>query len=135
MPCHCSNNNLLIQPVGTYGYAAPEYIDTGRLGKYCDVWSFGVVLYEILTGRRVLEKYRPRDEQKLLEWVKQFPYDSKRFSRIIEPRISDHYSLNAARQMAKLADSCMLKNPKDRPTMIEVVEILKQIIQESEGVV
>lgn len=89
------------------------------------------MLYEIITGRRVFEKQRPRDEQKLLEWVKQFPFDSRKFSTIIDPRISNHYSLNAARQMAQLADSCMLKNPKDRPTMNEVVQTLKQIIEES----
>ncbi|KAL8112583.1 putative serine/threonine-protein kinase PBL19 [Apium graveolens] len=127
-----NKSHVSTAPVGTYGYAAPEYIDTGRVGKYCDVWSFGVVLYEILTGRRVMEKHRPHDERKLLEWVKRFPYDSKRFSTIIEPRISGHYSLDAARQMAKLADSCMLKNPKDRPTMNEVVETLKQIIKDSD---
>lgn len=93
-----------------------------------------MVLYEILTGRRVMEKHRPHNERKLLEWVKRFPSDSKRFSTIIEPRISDHYSLDAARQMAKLADSCILKNPKDRPTMNEVVEILRQIIKDSDEI-
>ncbi|KAK6162715.1 hypothetical protein DH2020_002556 [Rehmannia glutinosa] len=45
--------------VGTYGYAAPDYIETGHLTSKSDVWSFGVVLYEILTGRRSLEKDRP----------------------------------------------------------------------------
>lgn len=132
MNYHCYDKHPLCQPVGTYGYAAPEYIQTGRLATHCDVWSFGVVLYEILTGRRVLERHRSRNEQKLLDWVKQFPSDSKRFGMIIDPRISNHYSISAARNIAKLADSCMIKNPKDRPTMDEVVESLKQIVQESE---
>ncbi|KAK1356485.1 putative serine/threonine-protein kinase PBL19 [Heracleum sosnowskyi] len=125
-------SHVSTEPVGTYGYAAPEYIQTGRLATHCDVWSFGVVLYEILTGRRVLERHRSRNEQKLLDWVKQFPSDSKRFGMIIDPRIRNHYSISAARKMAKLADSCMIKNPKDRPTMDEVVESLKQIVEESE---
>lgn len=120
------------QPVGTYGYAAPEYVETGHLTTHCDLWSFGVVLYEILTGRRALERNRPTTEQKLLEWVKRFPADSKKFSLIIDPRIRNQYSLSAARRIAKLADACLNKNPKERPTMDQVVEILKQVIQESE---
>lgn len=120
------------QVVGTYGYAAPEYIETGHLKVQSDIWSFGVVLYEILTGRRVLERNRPTMEQKLLDWVKQFPADGKKFSMIIDPRLRNHYPINAARKVAKLADSCLKKNPEDRPTMRQVVERLKQVKQESE---
>jgi serine/threonine protein kinase len=119
-------------PVGTYGYAAPEYVETGHLTGKSDMWSFGVVLYEILTGKRVLERNRPTSEQKLLDWVKQFPVDSKKFSRMIDPRLKNNYSISAARKIAKLAESCLNKNPRDRPTMSEVVEILGQVIQESE---
>lgn len=118
--------------VGTYGYAAPEYVETGHLKSQSDIWSFGVVLYEILTGRRVLERNRPRMEQKLLEWVKQFPADGKKFSMIIDPRLRNRYSISAARRVAKLADKCLKKNPEERPTMNQVVESLKQAIQESE---
>lgn len=119
------------QVVGTYGYAAPDYIETGHLTTKSDVWSFGVVLYEVLTGRRSLERNRPRIEQKLLEWVKQFPIDSKKFGLVMDPRLESQYSLIAARKVAKLADSCLLKSAKDRPTMSQVVETLKQIIQAS----
>ncbi|KAA8522116.1 hypothetical protein F0562_012570 [Nyssa sinensis] len=118
--------------VGTYGYAAPEYVETGHLTLKSDIWSFGVVLYEILTGRRTVERNRPTMEQKLLEWVKQYPADSKRFIMIMDPRLRNQYSLNAARKIAKLADSCLNKNAKDRPTMSEVVESLKQAIEDSE---
>lgn len=88
------------------------------------------MLYEILTGRRTLERNFPAGEQKLLEWVRQFPADSKRFSMIIDPRLQNQYSPNAARRIAKLADSCLNKNPKDRPAMSEIVEILKQAMEE-----
>lgn len=118
--------------VGTYGYAAPDYIETGHLTTKSDVWSFGVVLYEILTGRRSLERNLPRTEQKLLEWVKQFPPDSKRFGQVMDPRLENQYSSSAARRIAKLADSCLLKSAKDRPKMSQVVETLKQIMQVSE---
>ncbi|XWS49638.1 hypothetical protein CRYUN_Cryun12cG0020400 [Craigia yunnanensis] len=118
--------------VGTYGYAAPEYVETGHLTIQSDIWTFGVVLYEILTGRRTVERNRPTSEQKLLDWVKQFPPDSKRFSMIIDPRLRNDYSFSAAQKVGKLADSCLNKNAKERPTMSQVVESLKQAIQESE---
>ncbi|GFP91031.1 probable receptor-like protein kinase at5g47070 [Phtheirospermum japonicum] len=114
--------------VGTYGYAAPDYIETGHLTAKSDVWSFGVVLYEILTGRRSLDRDRPRSEQKLLEWAKQYPVDSRKFGMIMDPRLENHYSLSAARKIAKLADICLVKSAKDRPNMSKVVETLKEII-------
>ncbi|KAL3833030.1 hypothetical protein ACJIZ3_007766 [Penstemon smallii] len=117
--------------VGTYGYAAPDYIETGHLTSKSDVWSFGVVLYEILAGRRSLERDRPRAEQRLLDWVKQYPADSRKFAMIIDSRLEDKYSLTAARKIAKLADSCLAKSAKDRPKMSKVVETLKQIVEVS----
>lgn len=120
------------QVVGTYGYAAPEYIETGHLTSKSDVWSFGVVLYEIITGRRSLERNRPSGQQKLLDWVKQFPADGKKFILILDPRLEGKYSSSAARKIAKLADNCLLKNAKDRPTMSIVTERLEEIIQQSD---
>ncbi|CAJ1948918.1 unnamed protein product [Sphenostylis stenocarpa] len=118
--------------MGTYGYAAPDYIETGHLTAKSDVWSFGVVLYEMLTGRRSMERNRPKSEKKLVEWVKQYPPDSKKFDTIIDPRLEGEYSINGARKLAKLADHCLRKSAKDRPTMRQVVERLKQIIQDSD---
>ncbi|KAG6395140.1 hypothetical protein SASPL_145779 [Salvia splendens] len=117
--------------VGTYGYAAPDYIETGHLTSKSDVWSFGVVVYEMLTGRRSLERELPKPEQKLLEWVKQNPADSRRFSMIIDPRLENDYPLSAARKVAKLADSCLVRSGKERPKMSKVVEALKDIIAEA----
>ncbi|KAE8726806.1 putative receptor-like protein kinase [Hibiscus syriacus] len=98
--------------VGTYGYAAPEYVETGHLTIQSDIWTFGVVLFEILTGRRAIERNRPTSEQKLLDWVKQFPPDSRRFTMIIDPRLRGNYSLGAAQKVGKLANSCLNKNAK-----------------------
>ncbi|XP_047325588.1 probable serine/threonine-protein kinase PBL19 [Impatiens glandulifera] len=117
--------------VGTIGYAAPEYVDTGHLTSKSDIYSFGVVLYEILSGRRTVERNRPPSEQKLLEWVKLYPVETRSFAMIMDPRIRNQYPLSSARRIAKLADSCLKKNAKDRPDMNEVVECLKLAIEES----
>ncbi|KAK1412249.1 hypothetical protein QVD17_33341 [Tagetes erecta] len=125
------NTHVSTAVMGTNGYAAPEYIDTGHLTAKSDVWSFGIVLYEILSGRRSLDRSRPKEDQKLLDWVRRHPIDSKKFGIIIDPRLEAQYSLTDARKIARLADSCLLKSAKDRPKMSQVVETLKQILQDS----
>ncbi|KAK9065876.1 hypothetical protein SSX86_015278 [Deinandra increscens subsp. villosa] len=116
--------------VGTVGYAAPEYVQTGRLTSKSDVWSFGVVLYELITGRRAVERNLPRNEQKLLEWVKPYISDSKKFHLIIDARLEGNYSIKSAHKLASLANKCLTKNPKSRPKMSEVVEMLGNIIDD-----
>lgn len=55
--------------MGTQGYCAPEYYDTGKLTMKSDIYCFGIVLLEIITGRRALDTYEEHGKQTLLEWV------------------------------------------------------------------
>ncbi|CAD6273116.1 unnamed protein product [Miscanthus lutarioriparius] len=55
--------------MGTYGYCAPEYIRTGQLTVKTDVYSFGVFLLELITGRRAVDTSRPANEQILVNWL------------------------------------------------------------------
>ena len=55
--------------MGTYGYCAPEYAMTGKLTKMSDIYSFGVVLLELITGRRAIDPTKPTEEQVLIHWV------------------------------------------------------------------
>ncbi|KAI3703380.1 hypothetical protein L1987_73410 [Smallanthus sonchifolius] len=73
----------------------------------------------------------PQSEQKLIEWVKQFPADSNRFRMIMDPRLTNQYSHGGAQKVAKLADSFLRKNPEERPLMSKIVEILQEAIRES----
>ncbi|CAI0471428.1 unnamed protein product, partial [Linum tenue] len=116
--------------VGTMGYAAPEYIQTGRLTSKSDVWSYGVFLYELLTGRQPLDRNRPKNEQKLLEWVK--PYLSeKRFPHILDPRLEGRFRLRSAQKLANIANKCLIRNPKARPKMSEVLEMVSRVVESS----
>ncbi|KAF3795894.1 putative receptor-like protein kinase [Nymphaea thermarum] len=118
--------------VGTIGYAAPEYIQTGRLTTKSDIWSFGVVLYELITGRRPVDRNRPRSEQKLLEWIRPYISDSKKFYMIIDPRLSSEFSLKSAQKLAAVANRCLIRQPRSRPKMSEVLEMVKQIVEAAE---
>ncbi|XP_043700721.1 serine/threonine-protein kinase PCRK1-like isoform X2 [Telopea speciosissima] len=114
--------------VGTIGYAAPEYIQTGRLTAKSDVWSYGVFLYELITGRRPLDRNLPKSEQKLLEWVRPYLSDMKKFRLIIDPRLEGKYSLKSVQKLASVANRCLVRHPKARPKMSEVLEMVDQIV-------
>ncbi|KAH9773731.1 putative serine/threonine-protein kinase PIX7 [Citrus sinensis] len=113
--------------MGTYGYAAPEYVMTGHLTSRSDVYSFGVVLLEMLTGRRSMDKNRPNGEHNLVEWARPHLGERRRFYRLIDPRLEGHFSIKGAQKAAQLAAHCLSRDPKARPLMSEVVEALKPL--------
>ncbi|TYI29629.1 hypothetical protein ES332_A05G330200v1 [Gossypium tomentosum] len=122
------------QVVGTIGYAAPEYIQTGRLTIKSDVWSYGVFLYELITGRRPLDRNRPKGEEKLLEWVRPHISNIKKFRLIIDPRLDGKYSLKSAHKLAAVANKCLTRQAKLRPKMSEVLEMVDGIVESAEMV-
>ncbi|XP_020250162.1 probable serine/threonine-protein kinase PIX7 isoform X2 [Asparagus officinalis] len=114
--------------MGTYGYAAPEYVMTGHLTSKSDVYSFGVVLLEMLTGRRSMDKNRPNGEHNLVEWARPHLGERRRFYRIIDPRLEGQFSIRGAQKASQLAHHCLSRDPKARPLMSEVVEVLKPLL-------
>ncbi|KAJ9693530.1 hypothetical protein PVL29_009468 [Vitis rotundifolia] len=118
--------------MGTYGYAAPEYVMTGHLTARSDVYSFGVVLLELLTGRRSVDKTRPSKEQSLVDWARPKLNDKRKLLQIIDPRLENQYSVRAAQKACSLAYYCLSQNPKARPLMSDVVETLEPL-QDSSG--
>lgn len=113
--------------MGTYGYAAPEYVMTGHLTSRSDVYSFGVVLLEMITGRRSMDKNRPNGEHNLVEWARPYLGERRRFYRLIDPRLEGHFSIKGAQKAAQLAAHCLSRDPKARPLMSEVVDTLKPL--------
>lgn len=121
---HVSTKNI----VGTNGYAAPEYIMTGHLTIMSDVYSFGVVLLELLTGRRSVDKIRPKREQNLVDWARPLLKDPKKIERLMDPRLEGQYSIEGSKIAAILAYQCLSKHAKSRPKMSSVIKILEPVL-------
>ncbi|XP_052199300.1 probable serine/threonine-protein kinase PBL17 [Diospyros lotus] len=119
--------------MGTYGYAAPEYVMTGHLTARSDVYGFGVVLLEMLIGRKAMDKSRPSREHNLVEWARPLLNHSKKLLRILDPRMEGQYSTKTAIKVANLAYQCLSQNPKGRPVMSQVVEILETLQAQGGG--
>ncbi|XP_042484716.1 probable serine/threonine-protein kinase PIX13 isoform X2 [Macadamia integrifolia] len=113
--------------MGTYGYAAPEYVATGHLYVKSDVYGFGVVLLEMLTGLRALDPNRPSGQHNLVDWAKPNLTDRRKLKTIMDARMEDLYPIKGALLAGKLSLHCLETDPKSRPSMKEVVEKLEQI--------
>lgn len=114
--------------MGTFAYSAPEYLQTGRLTAKSDIWSYGVVLYELITGRTPIDYNRPKSEQRMLDWVKPYVADPRRFKLIIDPRIKDQCSVKSAYRLCLVANKCLARVPKTRPKMSEVLAKVQEIV-------
>ncbi|KAL9282647.1 putative protein kinase RLK-Pelle-RLCK-VIIa-2 family [Arabidopsis thaliana] len=114
--------------VGTMGYAAPEYMATGHLTTKCDVWSYGVFLYELITGRR--NKPNSRSEAGR---VKPYLSDQRKFKLIVDPKLEGKYSIKSVQKLAIVANRCLARNPKARPKMSEVLKMVTEIVEASTG--
>uniref|UniRef100_A0A1D1Y8K9 non-specific serine/threonine protein kinase n=1 Tax=Anthurium amnicola TaxID=1678845 RepID=A0A1D1Y8K9_9ARAE len=113
--------------MGTYGYAAPEYVMTGHLTARSDVYGYGVVLLEMLIGRRAMDRSRPSREHSLVEWARPLLVHNRKLLKIIDPRMEGQYTTKTIQKVANLAYQCLSQNPKGRPTMSQVVEILESL--------
>ncbi|XP_059280896.1 probable serine/threonine-protein kinase PIX13 [Lycium ferocissimum] len=121
------NSHVTTRVMGTYGYAAPEYIATGHLYVKSDVYGFGVVVLELLTGLRALDTKRPSGQHNLVDWAKPMLSHKRKLKSIMDARMEGQYSSKAATLIAQLTIKCLEGEPKKRPSMKEVVEVLEQV--------
>ncbi|PIM99450.1 Non-specific serine/threonine protein kinase [Handroanthus impetiginosus] len=121
------NSHVTTQVMGTYGYAAPEYVATGHLYVKSDVYGFGVVLVEMLTGLRALDTKRPAGQHNLVDWVKPYLPEMDRLKKVMDSCLEGRYPNRCALQAAQLALNCLEYEPRNRPSMQEIVETLERI--------
>ncbi|KAJ3694340.1 hypothetical protein LUZ60_009820 [Juncus effusus] len=116
--------------MGTFGYLAPEYASSGKLTERSDVFSFGVVLLELITGRRPVDSSRPLGDESLVEWARPLlgeAIESGKLDGIIDPRLEKNYDEVEMLRMIEAAAACVRHSSSHRPKMSQVVRVLDSL--------
>ncbi|KAL3840823.1 hypothetical protein ACJIZ3_025414 [Penstemon smallii] len=110
--------------IGTFGYLAPEYAQSGQITEKADVYSFGVVLVELVTGRKAVDLNRPKGQQCLTEWARPL-LEAYAIDELVDPRIGNNYLEHEVYCMLHAASLCIRRDPQTRPRMSQVLRILE----------
>lgn len=113
--------------MGTYGYCAPEYAMTGQLTLKSDIYSFGVVLLELITGRKAIDSTRAHGEHNLVAWARPLFKDRKKFPKMADPLLQGHYPTRGLYQALAVTAMCLQEQAASRPLMKDVVTALQYL--------
>ncbi|KAJ0959964.1 hypothetical protein J5N97_000279 [Dioscorea zingiberensis] len=120
-------NYLSTRVMGTFGYVAPEYAMTGHLLVKSDVYSYGVVLLELLTGRKPVDMSQPSGQENLVTWARPILRDKDRLEELADQRLAGKYPKEDFVRVCTIAAACVAPEANQRPTMGEVVQSLKMV--------
>ncbi|KAJ7223760.1 hypothetical protein O6H91_Y465100 [Diphasiastrum complanatum] len=128
----CTNSPA--QMLGTFGYLAPEYATTGKATTKSDVFSFGVVLLELISARQSLDILSPKGEQSLVQWALPMLHDREWVvNNLVDPELGHHCSSELVQQVALIAQACLQADPDLRPSMTSVVQALSRLLSKPTG--
>ncbi|KAE8723218.1 Serine/threonine-protein kinase PBS1 [Hibiscus syriacus] len=120
-------NYLSTRVMGTFGYVAPEYAMTGHLLVKSDVYSYGVVLLELLTGKTPVDMSQPSGQENLVTWARPILRDKDRLEELADPKLGGKYLKEDFVRVCTIAAACVAPEASQRPTMGEVVQSLKMV--------
>ncbi|OIV93729.1 hypothetical protein TanjilG_16580 [Lupinus angustifolius] len=121
------NTHVSTRVMGTFGYMAPEYATSGKLTDRSDVFSFGVVLLELVTGRKPVDQTQPLGDESLVEWARPLlihAIETHDISELTDPRLQKHYVESEMFRMIEAAAACVRHSAPKRPRMVQVVRAL-----------
>nr|CAB3478088.1 unnamed protein product [Digitaria exilis] len=124
------NEHISTRVMGTFGYVAPEYAMTGHLLVKSDVYSYGVVLLELLTGRKPVDMSRPPGQENLVAWASSLLTSRDGLESIIDPSLGSNIPFDSIAKVAAIASMCVQPEVDQRPFMGEVVQALKLVCNE-----
>ncbi|KAI4317037.1 hypothetical protein L6164_024949 [Bauhinia variegata] len=121
------NTHVSTRVMGTYGYCAPEYAMSGKLTLKSDIYSFGVVLLELITGRRAIDVSRRPGEQNLVSWSRQFLKDRRKFVQMVDPLLQGRFPLRCLHHAVAVTAMCLQEQPNFRPLISDIVVALEYL--------
>ncbi|XP_047316090.1 protein kinase STUNTED-like [Impatiens glandulifera] len=113
-----------VDVAGTFGYLAPEYFMHGKVNDKIDVYAYGVILLELLSGRKPIDNGNPKGQESLVIWAKPIVKDGK-VSELLDRKIADDYNEEEAERMVLAAYLCTRRAPELRPKISIVLELLE----------
>ncbi|GMJ08124.1 hypothetical protein like AT2G16750 [Hibiscus trionum] len=121
-----TDSSFLIQAdvVGTFGYLAPEYFMYGKLSDKIDVYAFGVVLLELLSGNRPISFENLKGQQSLVMWAKPI-IESGDVKGILDPNLNGNINETQMHRMVRAATLCITRSARLRPKMSQILELLR----------
>ncbi|KAF6144372.1 hypothetical protein GIB67_024599 [Kingdonia uniflora] len=126
------SHHISTRVMGTFGYVAPEYAMTGHLLVKSDVYSYGVVLLELLTGRKPVDMSQPQGEENLVTWARPLLSSREGLEKVVDPALSGNFDFDNMAKVAAIASMCVHPEVTQRPFMGEVVQALKLIYNDIE---
>ncbi|KAG8086106.1 hypothetical protein GUJ93_ZPchr0010g10784 [Zizania palustris] len=114
--------------MGTFGYLAPEYATTGKVNDRSDVFSFGVVLLELITGRRPVQSAEPYNDETLVSWARPLlieAIEEQVVDELIDPVIGANYDAHDMQRLITCAAGAVRYTARSRPRMIQIVRYLE----------
>ncbi|XP_010460343.1 PREDICTED: proline-rich receptor-like protein kinase PERK10 [Camelina sativa] len=127
------NTHITTRVMGTFGYMAPEYASSGKLTEKSDVFSFGVVLLELITGRKPVDTSQPLGDESLVEWARPLlnhAIQTEEFAALADPKLGKNYVGVEMFRMVEAAAACIRHSAAKRPRMSQIVRAFDSLAEE-----